>query len=104
MLPEDELEAVIAHELSHIKHRDTLTATVAVTISVAISLLTETPNDGNVCLNYRNANPIRLAALFPTLLLAPLTATLTQLAISRTREYAEGCRFSKFNWKSSRPR
>lgn len=49
LLSEDELEAVIAHELSHIKHGDALTATVAVTISVAISLLTETPNDGNVC-------------------------------------------------------
>jgi Zn-dependent protease with chaperone function len=89
MLPEDELEAVIAHELSHIKHGDTLTATVAVTISVAISLLTETGMTGMFAMfNYRNANPIRLAALFPTLLLAPLTATLTQLAISRTREYA----------------
>ena len=89
LLPEDELEAVIAHELSHIKHRDTLTATVAVTISVAISLVTETGMTGIFGMfNFRNANPIRLAALFPTLLLAPLTATLTQLAISRTREYA----------------
>ncbi len=89
MLREEELEAVIAHELSHIKHRDTLTATVAVTISVAISLLTETGMTGIFSMfNYRNPNPIRLAALFPTLLLAPLTATLTQLAISRTREYA----------------
>ena len=91
LLPEDELEAVIAHELTHVANRDTLTQAVAATIAGAISFLSQMlsyslwfggsgSRDGN-----RGANPLGL--LF-TVFLAPLAATVIQLAISRTREFS----------------
>lgn len=86
-LPSDELEAVLAHELSHILHRDTLTQAVAATIGGAISYLAQmalwfgafSSDDDNA------PNPI---ALLLMTLLAPIAATVVQLAISRTREFA----------------
>lgn len=91
MLPADELEGVIAHELSHIMNRDTLTQAVAATIAGAISFLAQmlqyslwfggmgSSNDDE------GPNPL---ALMATLFLAPLAATVIQLGISRTREFA----------------
>ncbi|EAW38484.1 M48 family metalloprotease [Lyngbya sp. PCC 8106] len=90
MLPEDELEAVIAHEISHIKHRDPLIVTIAATLAGAISLLTQLGTTvflGSI-FNLRSANPLRQFSLLITVLLAPITATLIRLSISRTREYA----------------
>lgn len=89
-LPEDELEGVIAHELSHIKNRDTLTQTVAVTIASAISWLAQMASyaiwfTGGSRDNRNNSNPI---VLLLTIILAPLAATVIQLAISRTREFS----------------
>lgn len=87
-LPEDELEGVIAHELTHIANRDTLTQAVAATIGGAISFLAQmvsyslwfpSSRDGN-----RGANPL---GLLLTIFLAPVAATVIQLAISRTREF-----------------
>ncbi len=84
MLPEDELAAVIAHELTHIRNRDTLTQAVAATIAGAISYLAQAAlwfgGDRD-----RNSNPI--AGLL-VLLLAPIAATVIQLGISRTREFS----------------
>lgn len=88
MLPEDELEAVIAHELSHIKNRDTLTQAVAATVAGAIAYMAQ-------FLQYAlwfgggrdregGGNPIGILA---TVILAPLAATVIQMAISRTREF-----------------
>ncbi|MDV3349652.1 protease HtpX [Leptolyngbyaceae cyanobacterium CCMR0082] len=91
MLPADELEGVIAHELSHIMNRDTLTQAVAATIAGAISFLAQMlqysmwfggmggSNDDD------GPNPI---ALMATLFLAPMAATVIQLGISRTREFS----------------
>lgn len=91
MLPADELEGVIAHELSHIMNRDTLTQAVAATIAGAIAFLAQIlqysmwfggmggSNDED------GPNPLVLIA---TLLLAPMAATVIQLGISRTREFA----------------
>lgn len=86
-LSADELEAVIAHELSHIINRDTLTQAVAATIAGAISLLAQvmsytlwfggSDDDG--------PNPL---AMLATIVLAPMAATVIQLGISRTREFA----------------
>ncbi|WP_448582876.1 zinc metalloprotease HtpX [Thermaurantiacus sp.] len=80
-LDRDEIEAVMAHELGHIRNRDTLIMTITATIAGAISML------GNMALfssGGQNRNPIQVIA---AVVLAPLAAALVQMAISRTREY-----------------
>lgn len=81
-LEEDEIEGVIAHEISHIKNRDTLTSTIAAIIAGAISYLAYLAW-WSLFLG-RRGNTI---LLLPLIFLAPLAATLIQLAISRGREY-----------------
>ena len=86
MLTSDELEGVMAHELAHVKNRDTLTMTVTATLAGAISMLANfagmflyaRDNQGN------RVNPI-VVILFS--ILAPLAAMVVQMAISRTREF-----------------
>jgi heat shock protein HtpX len=90
LLPESELEGVIAHELSHVKHRDTLISTVAATLATVImwlaSMLRWTAFFGGSRDDDRNnASPIALLAMA---FLAPLAAGLIQAAISRQREFA----------------
>jgi heat shock protein HtpX len=90
ILPDDELEGVIAHELSHIKNRDTLTQAVAATIAGAISWLAQMASysmwfTGGSRDNREGSNPF---ALLLTIILAPLAASVIQLAISRTREFS----------------
>lgn len=90
ILPEDELEAVIAHELSHINNRDTLTQAVAATIAGAISFLAQMVSYsmwfGGGSRNDDNApNPL---GLLVTIILAPIAATVLQMSISRTREFS----------------
>lgn len=89
ILPEDELEAVLAHELSHVANRDTLTQAVAATVAGAVSFLANIASyamwfggsrDGD-----RGGNPL---GLLLTVILAPMAATIIQLAISRTREFS----------------
>ncbi|MGL5080872.1 MAG: zinc metalloprotease HtpX [Microcoleaceae cyanobacterium] len=83
ILPEDELEGVIAHELSHIRNRDTLTQAVAATVAGAISSLAQFALWFGGSRNRQN--PI---SLLLTVILAPLAATVIQMAISRTREFS----------------
>ncbi|HEY9616058.1 MAG TPA: M48 family metalloprotease, partial [Microcoleaceae cyanobacterium] len=90
LLSTEELAGVLAHELTHVKNRDTLTQAVAGTLAGAITfvgrLLSLGALYGPVTYdNRRNPNPLGLLFL---IILAPLSATLIQLAISRTREYA----------------
>lgn len=86
LMPADELEAVIAHELSHIMNRDTLTQAVAATIGGAISYLAQMAYwFGAFSDDEDSPNPI---ALLLMTLLAPIAATVVQMAISRTREFA----------------
>ncbi|OLP18776.1 protease HtpX [Leptolyngbya sp. 'hensonii'] len=89
ILPEDELEAVLAHELSHIYHRDTLTQAVAATVAGAISFLAQIASYslwfGGGRQDDRNANPF---GILLTVMLAPVAATILQLGLSRTREFA----------------
>jgi len=84
--PEHEIEAVIAHELGHIRHRDMLISTVA---SVLAGLITYA---GYVLLFFgggdRRGNPLGLIGTLAMIILAPLAALLIQAAISRQREYA----------------
>ncbi len=84
VLTREEIRGVMAHELAHVKNRDTLTMTVTATIAGAIAMLANfafflSPRDGN-----GNSNP--LAGIL-IMLLAPLAASLVQMAISRAREY-----------------
>ena len=89
-LESHEIEAVLGHELAHVKHRDTLVSTIAATMAGAITML---------------ATMARWAAIFGGIggddddgggifglllmtILAPIAALLIQLAISRSREYA----------------
>jgi len=89
LLPGDELEGVIAHELSHILNRDTLTQAVAATIAGAISFLAQMLSYalwlGGFSRDENGSNPL---ALIGTVILAPIAATVLQLGISRTREFA----------------
>lgn len=99
MLNRDEIAGVISHELSHVKHRDTLIMTLSASIATAISYIaniaqwaaifgTTRDEDGN------RSNPI---ALIVTIVVAPLAASLIQFALSRSREYmadASGARIS----------
>jgi heat shock protein HtpX len=84
-LSERELRGVMAHELSHVKHRDILISTISATMAGAISMLANFAMFfGHRDENGRPANPI--AGLL-VMLLAPLAASLIQMAISRAREF-----------------
>ncbi|MDH6056559.1 M48 family metalloprotease [Umezakia ovalisporum] len=89
ILPEDELEGVIAHELTHIINRDTLTQAVAATIAGAISFLAQMVSYslwfGGGRDSDRGGNPL---GILLTVIFAPVAATIIQLAISRTREFS----------------
>jgi heat shock protein HtpX len=77
------LRAVLAHELSHVKHRDILTSTITASIAGAISTLA---NFGMFFGGRDSGQRNPLVALV-VLILAPIAAVLIQLAISRGREY-----------------
>lgn len=79
-----ELEAVLGHEISHVKNRDILTTSVAATLGGAIAYIANMAWFG---LNSQNRNN-NSAILLPMLILAPIAAMLIQLAVSRSREYA----------------
>ena len=90
LLTPEELETVLAHELTHVKNRDTLTQAVAGTIGGAITFLGRILSFGALYGpvyrdDRRGTNPIGLLFL---IVLAPLSAALIQMAISRTREFA----------------
>ena len=84
-LGHDELAGVIAHELAHIKNRDTLTMTVAATIAGAIGFLAQFALFFGGSRNGERSNP--LAGIL-VMIFAPLAATIVQMAISRTREFS----------------
>lgn len=85
-MPQVQVISVLAHEIGHIKNRDILTMTVAAAMSSFINMLAYLayfiPVGGS---DNRRGNPLVQLAI---ILLAPLTATIIQLAISRTREFA----------------
>ncbi|MBF2019397.1 MAG: zinc metalloprotease HtpX [Hydrococcus sp. C42_A2020_068] len=90
LLSPEELSGVIAHELTHIKNRDTLTQAVAATLAGAITFVGRILSFGALYGpvtrdDRRDGNPLGILFL---IILAPISATLIQLAISRTREFA----------------
>jgi heat shock protein HtpX len=91
LLSLDELEGVIGHELTHVVNRDTLTQAVAATIGGAISQLAYMAQWASYGMAYggdrderQGGNPL---GLLLAVFLAPLAATVIQMAISRTREF-----------------
>jgi len=85
MLSEEELEGVIAHELSHIKHYDILIGTIAAVFAGAIAMLANMMQFGAMFGNNRqNSNPIMLIIMA---ILLPIAATVIQMSVSRSREY-----------------
>ncbi len=79
----EELAGVIAHELAHIKHRDTLIMTITATFAGAIGFLSQFA----LFFGRDSRNPLGLIGTLALMILAPLAAMLVQMAISRTREY-----------------
>ncbi|MGM9583294.1 MAG: zinc metalloprotease HtpX [Phascolarctobacterium sp.] len=86
LLDEDELAGVLAHELSHVKHRDILISTVAASMAGAISTIAQWGMflGGGRDENGESRNPF---ATILVMILAPLAAALIQMAVSRSREY-----------------
>jgi heat shock protein HtpX len=82
----EELAGVMAHELAHIKHHDTLLMTITATIAGAISMLAQFGMFFGG--NRDNNNGPGIIGSLAMMILAPLGAMLVQMAISRTREYA----------------
>lgn len=83
LLNHEEIAGVMAHELAHVKNRDTLIMTITATIAGALSML------ANFALFFggnRN-NPLGIVGTLLVMVLAPIAAMLVQMAISRTREY-----------------
>ncbi|MGV8997682.1 MAG: zinc metalloprotease HtpX [Parvibaculaceae bacterium] len=82
-LTTEELAGVLAHELAHIKNRDTLTMTITATIAGAISML------ANFAFFFGGSRDNRggIIGSLAIMILAPMAAGLVQMAISRTREY-----------------
>lgn len=87
ILNRQELAGVMAHELAHIKNRDTLTMTVTATIAGAISALANMAMFASLFGGNRNSPFGALGALL-VMIIGPLAAVLVQMAISRTREYS----------------
>jgi heat shock protein HtpX len=83
-LDQEELAGVLAHELSHVKNRDTLTMTITATIAGAISMLA---NFAFFFGGSRRNNQLGAVGSIMIMILAPLAAMLVQMAISRTREF-----------------
>ena len=90
VMDRDELQGVIAHEMSHVANRDTLVSAVAATtagaIAIASDILTRMMFFGGSRNRENNNNPIALIFSLLILILAPLAALLLKSAISRKRE------------------
>lgn len=88
MLSRDELEAVLAHELSHIKNRDILIGSIAATMVGALTTIAHFASYSLIFFGGRDRDDDGggLGSIF-LLILAPIAATLIQLAISRSREF-----------------
>jgi len=84
ILSERELRGVMAHELTHVKHRDTLISTISATIAGAISSIAQFGMLFSGGQRDRNVHP---AVAILIMILAPLAAMLIQMAISRAREF-----------------
>lgn len=103
LLSRDELRAVLAHELGHVKNRDILISSVAATIAGAISMLANMLQWGAMFgglggrSDEEGGGGGNIVGLLATIIIAPIVALIVQMAISRTREFsadAAGARLS----------
>ena len=96
LLSRHELEGVLAHEIAHIKNRDILIITIAATIASVISYLSYTARFAGLFGGNRDNGSHNIIELVLLSIIAPLSALIVQLAISRSREYLadeSGARF-----------
>lgn len=92
MLDDEEIRGVLAHEMSHIKHRDILISTIVATFATAVSYLANILQWAAIFGGGRdndddNGGGGGIIGLLASIIIAPLAATMVQLAVSRTREY-----------------
>lgn len=90
VLSEDELRGVMAHELAHVKNRDTLISAVAATIAGAISFLANMAQWALIFggFNRDNNGGGNILGALVLIIVAPIAAAIVQMAISRSREFA----------------
>jgi heat shock protein HtpX len=107
ILDQDELEGVLAHELSHVKNRDVLISTIAATLAGAITYLAHMAQWAAIFGGRRDddeggSSPIAMIAMA---IVAPIAAMLVQMAVSRSREFqadATGARLAGRTWGLSK--
>ena len=88
MMTEEEIEGVLAHEMSHVRHYDILIGSVAAVFAGAIAMLGNMARYQNVNRQYENERRSNGAALLVSAILMPIASSIIQMTISRTREYA----------------
>jgi heat shock protein HtpX len=103
LLTPEELEGVFAHEMAHVKHRDTLVSTIAATIAGAITMLAYMAQWAAIFggLGRDDEGGNNIIGYLALAILAPIAATIIQLAISRSREFAadaEGAKITNKPW------
>ena len=84
MMSREEVAGVMAHELAHVKNRDTLTMTITATLAGAISMLANFA----FLFGRNRQNPLGIVGVLLAMIVAPIAAMIVQMAISRTREYS----------------
>ncbi len=87
LLDEEEVEAVIAHELSHIRHYDILIGTIAATIAGAIAWIANIMQFGAIFGGGRDSNSPNPILMLIMSIILPLAAGIIQMAVSRSREF-----------------
>ncbi len=103
LLSYEEIEGVLAHELAHVMNRDTLISAIAATFAGVVTMLANMAQWAAIFGGFGNREDDNggIVGLIAMAIVAPIAATLIQLAISRSREYAadaEGARICKKPW------
>lgn len=104
LLSYEEMEGVLAHELAHVKNRDTLISAIAATLAGVVTMLASMAQWAAIFGGFggnRDDDNGGIIGLIVMAVVAPIAATLIQLAISRSREYAadaEGASISRKPW------
>lgn len=97
LMNENEIKAVVAHELGHIKHYDILTGSIAAVFAGALSLISNFAQLGTTF--NKNENRPNMITTIALAVITPLVASIIQMSISRSREY-EADRFSAITTKN----